>query len=98
MSILPLWAWILFYVLVFIMLIADLKMFGKKGEHEVSIKEALKMTFVMGGPRFIIQQRVWVPRGLAVQMPVRIRNRQTRLLAQRQPGTSINTLGSYAPR
>ena len=49
MSILPLWAWILFYVLVFIMLIADLKMFGKKGEHEVSIKEALKMTCVWIG-------------------------------------------------
>lgn len=49
MEILPLWAWILFYVLVFIMLIADLKMFGKKGEHEVSIKEALKMTGVWIG-------------------------------------------------
>ena len=49
MSILPLWAWILFYVLVFIMLIADLRMFGKKGEHEVSIKEALKMTGVWIG-------------------------------------------------
>jgi tellurite resistance protein TerC len=31
------------------MLIADLKMFGKKGEHEVSIKEALKMTGVWIG-------------------------------------------------
>ena len=49
MSILRFWAWILFYVLVFIMLIADLKMFGKKGEHEVSIKEALKMTCVWIG-------------------------------------------------
>ena len=49
MSILPFWAWILFYVVVFIMLIADLKMFGKKGEHEVSIKEALKMTGVWIG-------------------------------------------------
>ena len=49
MSILPFWAWILFYVLVFVMLIADLKMFGKKGEHEVSIKEALKMTGVWIG-------------------------------------------------
>ena len=42
----PLWAWIVFYVLVFIMLIADLKMFGKKGQHEVGIKEALQMTGV----------------------------------------------------
>lgn len=41
---LPLWAWIVFYVLVFAMLIVDLKMFGKKGQHEVSISEALKMT------------------------------------------------------
>ena len=49
MDILPVWAWILFYVLVFVMLIADLKMFGKKGEHEVSIKEALKMTAVWIG-------------------------------------------------
>ena len=43
---LPLWAWIVFYVLVFVMLIVDLKMFGKKGQHEVSISEALKMTAV----------------------------------------------------
>ena len=46
MAVLPLWAWILFYVLVFVMLIADLKMFGRKGEHEVGVKEALKMTCV----------------------------------------------------
>jgi len=45
----PLWAWILFYVLVFIMLIADLKMFGKKGQHEVGVKEALQMTGVWIG-------------------------------------------------
>ena len=32
---LPLWAWIVFYVLVLLMLVADLKMFGKKGQHEV---------------------------------------------------------------
>ena len=49
MDILPLWAWILFYVLVFLMLIADLKMFGKKGQHEVGISEALKMTAVWIG-------------------------------------------------
>lgn len=53
MDILPLWAWIVFYVLVFIMLIADLKMFGKKGEHEVSIKEALKMTGIWIGVSLI---------------------------------------------
>ena len=45
----PLWAWIVFYALVFIMLIADLKMFGKKGQHEVNVKEALKMTAVWIG-------------------------------------------------
>jgi tellurite resistance protein TerC len=53
MDILPLWAWIVFYVLVFMMLIADLKMFGKKGEHEVGIKEALKMTAVWIGVSLI---------------------------------------------
>ena len=45
----PLWAWILFYVLVLIMLVIDLKSFGKKGQHEVSISEALKMTAVWIG-------------------------------------------------
>jgi tellurite resistance protein TerC len=40
----PLWAWIVFYVLVLVMLVADLKMFARKGEHEVSVGEALKMT------------------------------------------------------
>ena len=43
---LHLWAWIIFYVLVLIMLIIDLKMFGKKGQHEVNVKEALHMTAV----------------------------------------------------
>ena len=42
----PLWAWIVFYVLVLLMLIADLKMFGRKGQHEVGVGEALKMTAV----------------------------------------------------
>lgn len=45
----PLWAWVLFYVLVFIMLLIDLKSFGKKGQHEVSVSEALKMTAVWIG-------------------------------------------------
>ena len=42
----PLWAWILFYVLVLLMLVIDLKSFGRKGQHEVSVSEALKMTAV----------------------------------------------------
>jgi len=42
----PIWAWILFYALVIVMLYADLKLFGRKGQHEVSIGEALKMTAV----------------------------------------------------
>ncbi|MCR5817620.1 MAG: TerC family protein [Prevotella sp.] len=46
---LPLWIWILFYILVFVMLIVDLRMFGKKGEHEVNVKEALKMTAIWIG-------------------------------------------------
>ena len=43
---LPLWAWIVFYVLVMLMLVADLKMFGRKGQHEVNVREALQMTGV----------------------------------------------------
>lgn len=46
---LPLWVWILFYVLVLVMLWIDLKSFGKKGQHEVSVSEALKMTAVWIG-------------------------------------------------
>ena len=46
MVIMPWWAWILFYVLVFVMLLIDLKSFGKKGQHEVSVTEALKMTAI----------------------------------------------------
>ena len=42
----PLWAWILFYVLVIIMLLVDLSMFGRKGQHEVNVSEALRMTVV----------------------------------------------------
>lgn len=53
MTTLPLWAWILFYVSVFIMLIIDLRMFGKNGEHEVNVKEALKMTAIWIGVSLI---------------------------------------------
>ena len=45
----PLWAWIVFYVLVLLMLVADLKMFGRKGQHEVNVREALQMTAVWIG-------------------------------------------------
>lgn len=41
-----LWVWILFYVLVIIMLLVDLSMFGRKGQHEVNVSEALRMTVV----------------------------------------------------
>jgi len=44
--VMPLWAWIVFYVLVVVMLYVDLKSFGRKGQHEVSIREALIMTVV----------------------------------------------------
>ena len=44
MIVMPMWAWILFYVLVIVMLMIDLKSFGKKGQHEVGVSEALKMT------------------------------------------------------
>ena len=43
---LPLWVWIFFYVMVLVMLWIDLKSFGRKGQHEVSISEALKMTII----------------------------------------------------
>ena len=46
---LPLWTWIVFYILVLLMLIADLKMFGKKGQHAVGVSEAMKMTAVWIG-------------------------------------------------
>lgn len=45
-EIIPLWGWVVFYILVILMLIADLKMFAKKGQHEVDVSEALKMTGV----------------------------------------------------
>ena len=59
----PLWAWIVFYVLVFIMLIVDLKMFGKKGQHEVKVKEALQMTAVWIGVSlvFCVAIYLWYP-------------------------------------
>ena len=59
----PLWAWIAFYVLVFVMLIADLKMFGKKGQHEVNVKEALSMTAVWIGVSllFCLAIYLWYP-------------------------------------
>ena len=44
--VIPLWGWVLFYVLVIAMLAVDLKSFGRKGQHEVSVKEALGMTVV----------------------------------------------------
>ena len=47
------WAWILFYALVIVMLYADLKLFGRKGQHEGSIKEAIQMTFVWIGVSLI---------------------------------------------
>ena len=59
----PMWAWILFYVLVFIMLVIDLKSFGKKGQHEVSVSEALKMTAVWIGVSlvFCLGIYLWYP-------------------------------------
>ena len=56
----PLWAWIVFYVLVMLMLIADLKMFGKKGQHEVNVSEALKMTAVWIGVSLVFCLGIWL--------------------------------------
>ena len=40
------WVWVGFYILVLAMLAIDLFSFGKKGQHEVGIKESLRMTVV----------------------------------------------------
>ncbi|MCR4582745.1 MAG: TerC family protein [Prevotella sp.] len=55
----PLWAWIVFYIAVLAMLIIDLKMFGKKGQHEVGVKEALQMTVVWIAVSLIFCAGVW---------------------------------------
>ena len=49
----PLWAWIIFYVAVLVMLIVDLRMFGRKGQHEVNVGEALRMTAVWIAVSFV---------------------------------------------
>ncbi|MBR5689589.1 MAG: TerC family protein [Prevotella sp.] len=56
----PLWAWVVFYVSVVLMLIADLKMFTKNGEHEVGISEALKMTAVWIGVSVLFGLGIWL--------------------------------------
>ena len=57
---LPVWAWIVFYVLVLLMLVADLKMFGRKGQHEVNVKEALQMTAVWIGVSLVFCAAIWL--------------------------------------
>lgn len=59
----PVWAWFLFYVLVLVMLVIDLKSFGKKGQHEVSVSEALKMTAVWIGVSLIFCGGIWLYEG-----------------------------------
>ena len=59
----PFWAWILFYVLVLVMLVIDLKSFGKKGQHEVSVSEALKMTAVWIGVSLLFCGGIWLSEG-----------------------------------
>ena len=59
-GILPLWAWILFYVLVLLMLLADLKSFGRNGQHEVNVKEALKMTAVWIGVSLLFGAAIYL--------------------------------------
>ena len=58
--VMPLWAWILFYVLVFVMLYIDLKSFGRKGQHEVSIREALTMTVVWITVSLLFCAGIWL--------------------------------------
>ena len=57
--VMPLWAWILFYVLVVVMLYVDLKSFGRKGQHEVSIREALSMTVVWITVSLVFCAGIW---------------------------------------
>ena len=59
----PVWAWVLFYVLVLVMLVIDLKSFGKKGQHEVSVSEALKMTAVWIGVSLVFCGGIWLYEG-----------------------------------
>ena len=59
----PVWAWILFYVLVLVMLVIDLKSFGRKGQHEVSVSEALKMTVVWIGVSLVFCGGIWLYEG-----------------------------------
>ncbi|MBR7086853.1 MAG: TerC family protein [Prevotella sp.] len=56
----PLWAWIIFYVLVLAMLIIDLRMFGKNGQHEVNVSEALRMTAVWIGVSLLFCLGIWL--------------------------------------
>ena len=57
---LPLWAWIVFYGIVLFMLVADLKMFGRKGQHEVNVSEALRMTVVWVGVSLVFCAGIWL--------------------------------------
>lgn len=57
--VMPLWAWIVFYVLVVVMLYVDLKSFGRKGQHEVSIREALSMTVVWITVSLVFCAGIW---------------------------------------
>lgn len=57
---LPLWAWIVFYELVLLMLVVDLKMFGRKGQHEVNVKEALQMTAVWIGVSLVFCASIYL--------------------------------------
>ena len=54
----PVWAW-----LVLVMLVIDLKSFGKKGQHEVSVSEALKMTVVWIGVSLVFCGGIWLYEG-----------------------------------
>jgi tellurite resistance protein TerC len=60
MMVMPLWAWILFYVLVLVMLWIDLKSFGRKGQHEVGVSEALKMTAVWIVVSLVFCAGIWL--------------------------------------
>jgi len=68
---LPLWAWIVFYVLVLLMLVADLKMFGRKGQHEVLFwgifgALVLRSIFIFAGAAMVERFECYLKYGLGI--------------------------------
>jgi len=56
----PVWTWVIFYVMVLLMLWADLKLFGRNGQHEVGMKEAIHLSLVWIGVSLLFCLGVWL--------------------------------------